>query len=152
MTMAFEINIPAFANKGIIPTEYTCDGIGLSPEIQWSGAPEKTRSFVFVCDDPDAPAGVWDHWVITNIPTHVTGIAKGKKPQGIEGINSWGKMGWGGPCPPDKEHRYLFRIYALDMLLEDKPMTKKEAEIAMRGHVLAQAEWMGRYNRPRNQK
>lgn len=151
--MAFTIKSPAFENNGVIPQKYTCDGKDLSIPLKWEGAPEKTKSYVLIMDDPDAPVGTWDHWVLFNIPPSVTEIKEGANsaPAGAtEGKNSWGRTGYGGPCPPDREHRYFFKAYALDTILTlGASASKKEVEKALQGHVLAQAELVGRYDRKR---
>jgi len=145
----------AFREGAVIPGKYTCDGEGVSPPLAWTQVPSGTKSFVLVMDDPDAPVGTWDHWIVYGIPDSVTSLAeaasKGTLPSGCrEGVNSWERTGWGGPCPPGGTHRYEFRLYALDSALavKDKPR-KADLERAMTGHVLALARLMGRYKRSR---
>lgn len=140
----------AFADSGVIPAKHSCDGGDVVPPLSWSGAPPATRSFALVVDDPDAPGGTWDHWVVFDIPPTVASIEEGKVPAGIVGTNSWKKQSWGGPCPPDREHRYFFRLYALDTLLRlPATSTKRDVEEAMKGHILAEGQLIGRYDRNR---
>jgi len=151
--MTLTITSPDFKHNGLIPAKFTCDGEDISPLLQWAGVPEGTVSFVLICDDPDAPMGTWDHWLLFNLPGDTTELpeAVAVLPTGTrEGNNSWGKIGYGGPCPPDKVHRYFFKLYALDgVLTVDDGVTKAEIESAMEGHVLGQAELMARYDRVR---
>jgi Raf kinase inhibitor-like YbhB/YbcL family protein len=140
----------AFSDGGVIPAKYSCDGGDVIPPLSWSGAPAATRSFALVVDDPDAPGGTWDHWVLFDIPPTVTSIEEGKVPSGIVGTNSWKKQSWGGPCPPDREHRYFFKLYALDTLLRlPATSTKRDLEEAMKGHVIAEGQLIGKYDRKR---
>lgn len=140
----------AFENGGRIPSKYSCDGENISPELKISDVPEDTKSLVLIMDDPDAPVGTWDHWVVFNISSSVGEIKEGEEPVGVKGKNSWGKTGYGGPCPPDREHRYFFKLYALDIELDlSEGATKKEVEDVMEGHVLEKVELMGRYERVR---
>ena len=138
-----------------IPRQHTGDGTDVSPALQWTDAPEGTRAFALICDDPDAPRGTWVHWVLYNLPADhkelpekvptTTTLADG----GRQGKNDFGKTGYGGPAPPrGKPHRYLFRLYALDTVL-DLPAgaTHQELDRAMKGHVLAEAQLMGTYAR-----
>ena len=152
--MAFTLQSSAFQNGGSIPKKFTCEAPDVSPELTWSGAPEKTQSFALIADDPDAPMGTWVHWVIYDLPPNTAKLAEGVPKQeqaanGAQGKNSSGKIGYGGPCPPPgKPHRYFFKLYALDSKLGLKPGARKpEVEAAMKGHVLAQAELMGKYGR-----
>src|SRR3989338_2420563 len=138
----------AFSNSGVIPSEYTCDGSDVSPPLQINDVPKNAKSLVLISDDPDAPVGTWDHWVVFNIPATITEIPKGTEPKCVEGRNSWGKTGYGGPCPPSGTHRYFFKLYALDTTLNlPEGSTKKQIETAMQGHILAKAELMGTYKR-----
>jgi len=153
-TMAFTLQSSAFQNGGSIPKKFTCEAADVSPELTWSGAPEKTQSFALIADDPDAPMGSWVHWVIYDLPANTAKLPEGVPNQeqtadGAQGKNSSGKIGYGGPCPPPgKPHRYFFKLYALDSKLNLKPGARKpEVEAAMKGHVLAQAELMGKYGR-----
>ncbi len=152
--MAFQIYSPAFEHNGSIPEIFTCDGGDRSPTLQWKGVPAGTKSLALIMDDPDAPMGTWDHWVIFNLPPETYELLEGvsKLPFGAqEGTNSWNKTGYGGPCPPDKEHRYFFKLYALDSMLKlVNGVKKEELEKAMEGHTIAETELMGRYNRPKN--
>jgi len=141
----------AFIHLGTIPTKYTCDGENINPPLAWGGAPEQTRSFALIMDDPDAPAGLWVHWLLWNIDPRTTGIAEHSVPAGAaQGMTSFGQAAYGGPCPPDREHRYFFKLYALDTLISlPVSATKETLEQATRGHILAQAELIGRYDRKR---
>lgn len=152
--MAFTLQSSAFQNGGSIPKKFTCEAADVSPELTWSGVPEKTQSFALIADDPDAPMGTWVHWVIYDLPPNTAKLPEGVPKQeqaasGAQGKNSSGKIGYGGPCPPPgKPHRYFFKLYALDSKLNLKPGARKpEVEAAMKGHVLAEAELMGKYGR-----
>lgn len=142
-----------FEANGMIPETYTCDGKNINPALAWNGEPEGTVSFALIMEDPDVPKsirpdGMWDHWVLWNIPKETREIQEGETPAGITGRNTSGKNAYQGPCPPDREHRYFFRLYALDTMLDLEPgADKKDLLDAMRGHVLAEAELMGRYER-----
>ncbi len=146
----------AFKHNGKIPQKYTCDGDNISPPLRISDAPEETRTFVLIMDDPDVPAKVrpermWDHWVVFNIPADTKVIPEDSSP-GMKGKGSYPTTDYGGPCPPPQyeptEHRYFFKLYALDINLPlQEGATKKEVEAAMDGHVLAKAELIGRYSR-----
>ncbi|MBI3182334.1 MAG: YbhB/YbcL family Raf kinase inhibitor-like protein [Myxococcales bacterium] len=154
--MALSLTSPAFTQGGEIPPQYTCEGKDVSPALQWSGAPEKTRSFALIVDDPDAPDPkapkmTWVHWVLYDLPAGAKGLPEASKalPDGArDGLNDWKRTGYGGPCPPIGRHRYYFKLYALDAALADlrKP-TKAQLEKAMEGHVLAKAELMGTYEK-----
>ena len=155
-SMNLRIYSSAFEDGGMIPSKYTCDGADISPPLAWSGLPEGTKSIAIINDDPDAPMGTWVHWVIYNIPPTAQGLAEDikrveKLPDGtLQGKNSWGRIGYGGPCPPGGTHRYFFKIYALDKMLNLKPgATKEELLTAMKGHILAQAQFYGKYSRKR---
>ena len=118
--MALTLNSPVFNQGARIPTQFTCDDKDISPALHWQDAPEGTKSFAMIFDDPDAPMGTWDHWLLFNIPANVTELAEdiSQLPPGTkEGMNSWGRTGYGGPCPPDREHRYFLKLYALDIAL-----------------------------------
>lgn len=139
---------PLFPNNGDIPSEFTCDGSDLSPPLSISDVPSNAKSLVLICDDPDAPVGTWDHWVVFDIPVPTKEIPKGTEPQGTPGKNSWDRTGYGGPCPPSGIHRYFFKLYALDTILNlPEGSTKKQIEAAMQGHILAKAELVGLYKR-----
>jgi hypothetical protein len=156
--MGFVLTCASFPHQGEIPIRHTCDGKDLSPALQWTGVPPGTRSLALVVDDPDAPDPkapkmTWVHWILYNLPPDSDGLAEGipasELPQGTrEGLNDWRRTGYGGPCPPVGRHRYFHRLYALDVVLPDlgRP-TKPRLEQAMRGHLLAQAELMGTYQR-----
>ena len=153
--MAFNMRSAAFSNGGEIPKEFTCSGEDRSPALEWSEAPTGTKSFALIADDPDAPVGTWVHWVIFNIPgsAHSLPGAIEKKDQLVDGArqgrNDFRKIGYNGPCPPPgKPHRYFFKLYALDAELKlAAGASKSEVEDAMKGHILAHAEWMGRFRR-----
>ena len=149
-----EIKSQAFGQGGPIPARYTCDGQDISPPLSWSGAPAGTKSFALIADDPDAPAGTWVHWVVWNIPAGANALEenvpeKDTLPNGArQGTTDFGRIGYGGPCPPSGTHRYYFKLHALDATLNlTRSTTKKDLEKAMQGHVLAQADWMGTYTR-----
>lgn len=148
-----QLTSPAFENKGTIPSEYTCDGENISPELRVANVPEGTKSLVLIMEDPDVPEfvredGMWDHWVVFNIPPDTVVIPKGEEPEGVQGLTTANKLGYGGPCPPDAEHRYFFMLYALDTELDEQEGATKEAvRMAMKHHILAKAELLGRYVR-----
>ncbi len=139
----------AFAEGEAIPQKFTCDGSDLSPALKWSGAPPTTRSFVLIVDDPDAPRGVFTHWVAFDIPATQTEIAEGAMSVGTSGRNSGGETGYMGPCPPSGVHRYIFTVYALDVesLALSAGATKDQVLAAMQGHILAQGSLMGKYGK-----
>jgi Raf kinase inhibitor-like YbhB/YbcL family protein len=152
--MAFQLTSTAFKHGETIPRKYSCDGQDISPPLAWGDPPQGTQSFALIMDDPDAPAGVWVHWVLYNLPAGSRGLpeavptdaqlADGSR----QGKNSWGKVGYGGPCPPRGTHRYFFRLYALDRALDLAAGASKEQLLkAMEGHILTQAELMGKYTR-----
>lgn len=152
--MAIQLTSEAFSDGTMIPKRFTCDGEDLSPPLSWSGLPTETRSLALICDDPDAPVGTWDHWVLFNIPATATALpenvpAKASLDDGsVHGNNSWGRPGYGGPCPPGGTHRYFFKLYALDTELNLKTgATKSQLVKAMEGHILAQGQLMGKYRR-----
>jgi hypothetical protein len=152
--MAMTLTSSAFVHEDDIPVRHTCDGADLSPPLTFSGVPEGAVSLAVVCDDPDAPAGVWDHFVLFNLSPGTPGLPEGlpdtaSYPDGsLSGRNSWGRLGYGGPCPPRGTHRYFFTLYALDAML-DLPagVTKGDVLRAAKGHILASATLMGRYRR-----
>jgi len=141
----------AFQEGGSIPQKFTCDGSDTSPPLSISGVPEEAKSLVLIMDDPDAmkPAGkVWDHWIVWNIPVGTMEIEEGKEPEGVHGKGTSGNLKHHGPCPPDAEHTYVFKLYALDAKLDLKEgATKPEVERAMEGHVLTKTELRARYKR-----
>ena len=151
----FVLITPAFREGSTIPTQFTCSGANVSPALTWNQPPPRTRTFVLVVDDPDAPGGTWVHWVVYNLPSsarqlpeHVPAgdVVTGG---GRQGVNDFPMDGYGGPCPPPgKPHRYFFRLYALDAALNlQTPVRRKDVDTAMKGHVLAQAELMGTFGR-----
>jgi len=140
---------PVFENNQFIPSKYTCDGEDINPPLQIREVPEGTKSLVLIVDDPDAPMGTWVHWVVWNIKPSTTLIEENNLPEGaIEGINSFGKRHYGGPCPPSGTHHYYFKLYALDKELE-LPLNSEKADVekAMTGHILDSAELIGLYQR-----
>ncbi|MEJ2166694.1 MAG: YbhB/YbcL family Raf kinase inhibitor-like protein [Desulfobacterales bacterium] len=152
--MKLKVTSSAFSEGGMIPRQYTCDGPDISPELSWEGVPEGTRSLALICDDPDAPAGTWVHWVLFNIPAGEKGLpaeiaSKAALSNGsLQGTNDFGRLGYGGPCPPRGTHRYYFKLYALDIVLPLNAGAKKaQVEAAMAGHILAQVQLMGKYKR-----
>jgi Raf kinase inhibitor-like YbhB/YbcL family protein len=141
-----KITSMAFEHNGMIPTKYTCDGGDINPPLNIQSIPDRTASLVLIVDDPDAPVGTWDHWVVFDIEPSNT-IDEDSVP-GTEGTNSWGRTSWGGPCPPSGTHRYFFKVYALDTKLGlDSSAKKEDVEEAMGGHVLAKGEIVGKYAR-----
>lgn len=149
-TMTFELTSSAFGQGEAIPVKYTCDGEDISPPLGWSDPPEGTQSFALIADDPDAPVGTWIHWVLFNLPAETRELPEqAAPPSGSQnGINSWGRTGYGGPCPPGGTHRYFFKLYALDTMLNSAAGASKEQLLqAMEGHILGQAEVMGTYSR-----
>jgi Raf kinase inhibitor-like YbhB/YbcL family protein len=147
--MSIQFTSIAFSESGTIPKVYTCDDKNISPPLAWTGVPNNTVSLALIMDDPDAPAGTWVHWTLFNLPPSLTGLEQGKNGGGIEGKNDFNKLGYGGPCPPrGSNHRYFMKVYALDTMLDLKPgATKAQVENAMKGHILAQGQLMGRYGR-----
>jgi Raf kinase inhibitor-like YbhB/YbcL family protein len=156
--MALVLTSSAFTHQGSIPQQYTCQGRDMSPHLSWSGAPEGTKGFVLIVDDPDAPdpaapKRTWVHWVLYAIPPDASSLSEGmtsaKLPAGTrEGTNDWNRTGYGGPCPPVGRHRYFHKLYALDVELADLgPARKAEVEKAMEGHVLAKTELIGTYQK-----
>jgi len=145
-----QISSPAFQNNGVIPAKYTCDGAGTNPALQFSGVPAKAKSLALIVEDPDVPKnlkadGMFDHWVLWDIAPTAKGIAEG---DGKGGMNETGTAGFMGPCPPDREHRYFFKLFALDTKLTGAKIAgKKDLEKAMDGHVLEKAELVGRYTK-----
>ena len=156
--MSITITSSAFAQNASIPKLYTCEGKDISPPLAWSGAPANAKSLVLIVDDPDAPDPAapqmtWVHWVVYNLPPGSTGLPEAVKalPAGtLEGLNDWQRTGYGGPCPPIGRHRYFHKLYALDRVLPDlgKP-TKQKLEQAMKGHIIAQGQLVGTYQKGR---
>ncbi|MCD6569638.1 MAG: YbhB/YbcL family Raf kinase inhibitor-like protein [Deltaproteobacteria bacterium] len=152
--MEIKITSPTFEQGSMIPDIYTCKGKDISPPLSWGSAPDGAESICLICDDPDAPMGTWVHWVIYNIPPDTTSLPEDVPPRGVlengaeQGTNDFRKIGYDGPCPPFGTHRYYFKIYALDTKLDIKPgATKKELLKAIKGHILAQGQLMGRYKK-----
>ncbi len=136
----------AFSHGGSIPPKYTCEGENVNPPLEISDLPENTRSLALIVEDPDAPKGVYDHWVVWNIPPNEA-IGENSRP-GVSGKNSFGDTEYGGPCPPSGSHRYFFKVYALDKDLSIQAGSdKKTLESAMKDHVLGSAELMGHYQK-----
>ena len=149
-----KITSPAFSQGQPIPTQFTCDGENVSPALVFEDIPAEAKSLALICDDPDAPVGVWDHWLLYNIPATATGLPQNIAPEimlpdgATHGLNSWRNVGYGGPCPPSGTHRYYFKLYALDAKLNLKAGVDKGALArAMDGHVLTEARLMGTYSR-----
>jgi len=152
--MEIKIESPAFKEGTFIPAQYTCDGSDISPPLNWSDIPENTTSIVLISDDPDAPMGTWVHWVVYNIPPSVREFpenipaVKTLDNGAFQGTTDFGRIGYGGPCPPSGTHRYFFKLYALDTMLDFGPgATKKQVVAAMKGHILAEGQLMGKYTR-----
>ncbi len=156
--MGLALSSPAFTPGGEIPALFTCEGQDLSPALDWTGVPEAAESLVLIVDDPDAPDPsapkmTWVHWVLYNIPPAARGLPKGVAARDLpagtkEGTNDWKRTGYGGPCPPIGRHRYFHKLYALDTVLPDLGTAAKvRVEAAMRGHVIAQAELVGTYQK-----
>ena len=152
--MEIKLTSTAFEEGGLIPENYTCDGVDFSPPLAWSGVPEGTESLALIFDDPDAPMGTWVHWILFNIPASVNGLPENIPPEreiktgGMQGMNDFRKIGYGGPCPPGGTHRYYFKLYALDTVLNlNAGATKAQLIKAMEGHILAKGQLMGKYSR-----
>jgi hypothetical protein len=152
--MEIKIESPAFGDNEMIPSKYTCDGANVSPPLKWSGVPSNTKSLALICDDPDAPMGTWVHWVVYNIPPSAKEFTEnfflaGKPDKSIlQGVNDFRKASYGGPCPPSGVHRYHFKVYALDTILELKPgATKQQLLFEIEGHLLGQGQLTGKYRR-----
>jgi Raf kinase inhibitor-like YbhB/YbcL family protein len=156
--MALALTSTAFRHGEAIPKEFTCDGKDISPPLHWSGVPHGTQSLVLIVDDPDAPDPAapkmtWVHWIVYNMSTNRSGLPEGAGPAdlpegGVTGRNNWGRAEYGGPCPPVGRHRYFHKLYALDIELPNiGAATKGEIEQMMSGHVLAEAQLMGTYQR-----
>jgi Raf kinase inhibitor-like YbhB/YbcL family protein len=151
--MAFKLIIGSFSEGGTIPKMQTCEGADLSPALEWMGEPAGTQSFALIMDDPDAPVGTWNHWLLYDIPATVHSLAQGFKngQTGVGGANDFGKQGYGGPCPPKGHgaHRYYFKLFALHVpsLGLKAGATRAELDGALKGKVLAETQYMGRYER-----
>jgi Raf kinase inhibitor-like YbhB/YbcL family protein len=148
-----KLTSPAFAEGGKIPSKYTCEGENINPELHISGVPTQAQSLVLIVDDPDVPEFVrkekmYDHWVVFNIPPTIEKIGERAQPQGVPGRNTNGGLNYVGPCPPDREHRYFFKLYALDCTLSlPRGASKQEVENAIKGHILVQVQLMGKYEK-----
>lgn len=153
--MAFQLICSAFKDGEIIPIKHTCNGKNSSPALIWTGMPENAKSFALILDDPDAPTGTFVHWVLFDIPAYCTSLPEhietsAKVPGlGTQGINDFRHIGYGGPCPPHGQpHRYFFKLYALDIVINLKAgASKSELEMAMKEHILAKAQIMGKFSR-----
>lgn len=146
-----EISTPDFANGGNIPARFTCDGEDVNPTLNISGVPAEAKSLALIVDDPDAPRGTWTHWLIWNLPSDLKQIATNSVPAGaLQGVNDFPAEQYGGPCPPSGNHRYYFKLYALDTVPALSSGANREAvDAALQGHIIAEARWMGRYSRAR---
>jgi hypothetical protein len=148
-----KLTSPAFANGGKIPSKHTCDGPNVNPTLSIADVPAGTKSLALIMDDPDVPKslradGMWDHWVVFNIPASTQEIKEGQEPKGVHGMGTGGNTKYFGSCPPDREHRYFLKLYALDTELKlPEKATKGQVEKAMEGHILEKTELMGRYER-----
>src|SRR6059058_2600630 len=143
-----KITSSAFQEGTNIPSKFSCDGANTSPPLQISDVPSAAKSLVLIVDDPDAPSGLFTHWAVWNISPQTSTIAEGSMPKGVQGTNDFGKSGYGGPCPPSGVHRYYLKIFALDRELELPSGAKRsQLDAAMKGHVIAQGELIGRYSR-----
>jgi hypothetical protein len=160
--MSLAIGSSAFTDHGAIPKTYTCEGADTSPPLHWSGVPQGTKSFALIVDDPDAPdprapQSTWVHWIVYDLPATIQGLAEGAAAQGLpghanQGINDWKRADYGGPCPPIGRHRYFHKLYALDSVLTGlQQPTKGQLIAAMTGHVLAEAQVVGTYEKSRRQ-
>ena len=143
-----KITSSAFQEGGNIPSKFTCDGGDTSPPLQIAEVRSEAKSLVLIADDPDAPSGLFTHWAVWNISPQTNSIAEGNPPKGVQGTNDFGRSGYGGPCPPSGTHRYYFKVFALDREL-DLPFGAKRGQLdaAMKGHIVAQGQLMGRYAR-----
>jgi hypothetical protein len=147
--VALQVSSPAFSDNGSIPKKYTCDGQNVAPPLQWSGIPAQAKSVAVICDDPDAPSGTFTHWVVYDIPASTHALPE-RASIGKAGVNSFGKVGYGGPCPPkrDHAHHYHFHVYALDVdSVGPAGLSKEDALAAMNGHILAEGDLVGTYRR-----
>ncbi|SRR5581483_7706956 len=148
-----KLTSPAFIEGGKIPSKFSCQGENVNPELLFKDVPSRTKALVLIVDDPDVPEFVrkdrmYDHWVIYNIPPTTMHIPENSPPLGIQGRNTSGDLGYTGPCPPDREHRYFFKLYALDAMLSlAEGASKAEVEKAMQGHIIAEAQLIGRYEK-----
>jgi Raf kinase inhibitor-like YbhB/YbcL family protein len=145
-----KLDSPAFELGGTIPDQYSHYAANRTPPLEFFDVPDEARSLALIMDDPDAPHGLFTHWVVFNIDPDVSGFDEDELPDNVKfGVTSWGEADYGGPRPPDKEHRYFFRLYALDRMLDlPNGASRREVESAMKGHVIAEAELMGRFAPP----
>jgi Raf kinase inhibitor-like YbhB/YbcL family protein len=143
-----KITSSAFQEGASIPSKFTCEGSDTSPPLQIADIPSEAKSLVLIADDPDAPGGLFTHWAVWNISPQTNAVGEGSAPKGVQGTNDFGKSGYGGPCPPSGTHRYYFKIFALDREL-DLPFGAKrgQLDVAMKDHIVAQGELMGRYSK-----
>lgn len=149
--ITIEITSPSFGEGEAIPAKFTCTGDNISPELVWSELPAGTKSFALIMDDPDAPVGTWVHWVLYNLPADARGLAESYTPEsGVSaGKNSWGTTDYGGPCPPSGQHRYYFKLYALDIVLEENASMDKATLLKqIDGHVIGEGQLIGVYQKP----
>ena len=154
VNMQFKLTSPAFEEEGMIPKKYTCDADDISPPLTWESVPEGTKSLAIICDDPDAPMGTWAHWVLFNLPPDTKELIENVSATEIleygamQGTNDFGNIGYGGPCPPGGTHRYFFKLYALDTMLNlEAGIEKADLLNAMEGHIIFETQLMGRYTR-----
>jgi len=152
--MEIKVTSTAFDDGGLIPPKYTCDGADISPPLQWEAVPEGAKSIALICDDPDAPVGTWVHWVLFNLPAETRELAENIPPDRTlpngakQGTSDFGRIGYGGPCPPSGTHRYFFKIYALDTQIDLADGADKSQLLrAMEAHILAQGQLIGKYKR-----
>jgi Raf kinase inhibitor-like YbhB/YbcL family protein len=158
IAMPIIITSPSFKHAGMIPRRHTCDGLNISPVLQWTGVPAETKSLALIIDDPDAPDPVapkmtWVHWIVYNIPPNFDGLPETTSAEGLprgalQGLNDWQHAGYEGPCPPIGKHRYFFKLYALDIVLPDMKLPSRSVlESAMQGHILTHSRLIGVYER-----
>ena len=143
-----KITSSAFQEGGNIPSKFSCDGANTSPPLQIADVPPEAKSLVLIVDDPDAPSGLFTHWIVWNISPQTNSIGEGSASKGVQGTSDFGKSGYGGPCPPSGMHRYYFKVFAVDRQLDLASGAKRgQLDAAIKGHVIAQGELMGRYSR-----
>lgn len=153
--MLLQLKVSAFSNGGEIPKRYTCSGADRSPALTWGGVSPAARSLALILEDPDASRGAWTHWLIWNLPAHMTDLPEALPRQEVfpngahQGMNDFGRIGYDGPCPPPgKPHRYIFKLHVLNTVLDLRSSAgRQDLERAMKRHVLAQADWMGKFGR-----
>lgn len=152
--MEIKITSTSFEEGGMIPKKYTCDGENISPQLAWTSVPDSAKSLTLISDDPDAPVGTWVHWVLYNLPASVKELSENIPMQKVlangakQGTNDFRRIGYGGPCPPGGTHRYYFKLYALDTMLNlEAGATKSDVLKALQGHILAHGQLMGKYKR-----